>query len=75
MDPPRIELGTPRCKRGILPLDYGPLLFLFQPVIVFNIFYFILKILFSRRSRRLSSVAGIVKNPLEVSIDDILECM
>jgi hypothetical protein len=28
MDPPRIELGTPRCKRGILPLDYGPL-FLF----------------------------------------------
>ena len=25
MDPPRIERGTPRCKRGILPLDYGPI--------------------------------------------------
>ena len=24
MDPPRIERGYPRCKRGILPLDYGP---------------------------------------------------
>ena len=27
MDPPRIERGTPRCKRGVLPLDYGPFLF------------------------------------------------
>ena len=25
MDPPRIERGYPRCKRGILPLDYGPM--------------------------------------------------
>ena len=26
MDPPRIERGYPRCKRGILPLDYGPVI-------------------------------------------------
>ncbi len=25
MDPPRIELGAPDCKSGVLPLDYGPL--------------------------------------------------
>ena len=25
MDSPRIELGTPRCKRGVLPLDYEPI--------------------------------------------------
>ncbi len=24
MDSPRIERGSPRCKRGILPLDYEP---------------------------------------------------
>ena len=24
MDPPRIELGASRCKRDVLPLDYGP---------------------------------------------------
>ena len=24
MDPPWIEHGFPRCKRGVLPLDYGP---------------------------------------------------
>ena len=24
MDPPGIEPGTFRCKRNILPLDYGP---------------------------------------------------
>ena len=26
MDPPRIELGAPDCKSGVLPLDYGPLI-------------------------------------------------
>ena len=25
MDPPRIERGPVRCKRAVLPLDYGPL--------------------------------------------------
>ena len=25
MDPARIELATLRCKRSVLPLDYGPL--------------------------------------------------
>lgn len=25
MDPPRIELGAPDCKSGVLPLDYGPI--------------------------------------------------
>ena len=27
MDPPRIERGYLRCKRSILPLDYGPVYF------------------------------------------------
>ena len=47
MDLPGIEPGTPRCKRGILPLDYRPLIlffnknnyqFYFEPELVFNIF-------------------------------------
>ena len=42
MDLPGIEPGTPRCKRGILPLDYRPVLFFIEPELVFNIFYIIL---------------------------------
>ena len=34
MDPPRIERGTPRCKRGVLPLDYGPLSWALKTAVV-----------------------------------------
>ena len=38
MNPPRIELGYPRCKRGVLPLDYGFLVlrrrFLFLKLVI-----------------------------------------
>jgi|GEM_PF-6039533 hypothetical protein len=50
MNPPRIELGYPRCKRGVLPLDYGFVIlgrgFLFLKLVICLFFsYFVSDIL------------------------------
>jgi hypothetical protein len=39
MDLPGIEPGSPRCKRGVLPLDYRPFI-LIEPALIFKSCYF-----------------------------------